>query len=144
MHTPVLLRSAETDADLRACFPVLAELRPALRDADEFIASYRRMHAEGYRVLAAWQGETAVAFGGYRVQENFVFGKFLYVDDLATTSALRGRGWGQLLLDGLADLARAQGCDRLVLDTGLANALAQRFYFRSGLLSAALRFAKTL
>jgi hypothetical protein len=30
------------------------------------------------------------------------------------------------------------------LDTGLSNALAQRFYFRQGLLTSAIRFSKNL
>jgi len=33
---------------------------------------------------------------------------------------------------------------RLVLDTGLANALAQRFYFRQGLLTSSMRFGKPI
>ncbi len=36
------------------------------------------------------------------------------------------------------------GCVRLVLDTGMANALAQRFYFRQGMLTGALRFGKAI
>ncbi|MCJ9714285.1 GNAT family N-acetyltransferase, partial [Bordetella hinzii] len=39
---------------------------------------------------------------------------------------------------------RREDCAQLVLDTGLGNALAQRFYFRQGLLSAALHFRQAL
>lgn len=78
----------------------------------------------------------------YRLQENLVYGSFLYVDDLVTAAAQRGGQWGSRLLQALERLARASGCARLVLDTGLANARAQRFYFREGLLTGALRFQK--
>ena len=54
----------------------------------------------------------------------------------------RGGQWGSRLLRALERLARASGCARLVLDTGLANARAQRFYFREGLYTGALRFQK--
>jgi hypothetical protein len=39
---------------------------------------------------------------------------------------------------------RALGCGKLVLDTGLANALGHRFYYRAGLLATALRFTMPL
>ena len=59
---------------------------------------------------------------------------------MVTTKARRG-GLGARLLDAVAAEARAQGLTRLVLDTGLDNLLGQRFYFRYGMLPAALRFA---
>ncbi len=40
----------------------------------------------------------------------------------------------------LVDAARAAGCRRMILDTGLENALAQRFYFRFGMLARGLHF----
>jgi hypothetical protein len=41
----------------------------------------------------------------------------------------------------VAQEGRAQGCAALVLDTGLDNVLAHRFYYRCGMLASALRFA---
>ncbi len=38
------------------------------------------------------------------------------------------------------DEGRSLGCKKLVLDTGLDNALAHRLYYRQGLLAQALRF----
>ena len=51
---------------------------------------------------------------------------------------------GARLIAELDHLARGADCDKLVLDTGLGNALAQRFYFRQGLLTSAIRFSKSL
>ena len=44
----------------------------------------------------------------------------------------------------VARIAREYACARLVLDTGLANSLAQRFYFRQGMLTSAIRFGQDL
>ena len=44
----------------------------------------------------------------------------------------------------VADEARADGLPHLVLDTALDNFFGQRFYFRFGMLPAALRFAMRL
>ena len=136
-----VLRHAESDVELTACFPVMRELRPHLSDAAEFVQRVRRQQEDGYRLLAAWQGEAPVGLAGWRVQENLIRGRFCYVDDLVVTKAARRGRLGAELLDGVAAEARALGLDRLVLDTGLDNLLGQRFYFRYGMLPAALRFA---
>lgn len=138
------LRHAETEAELRACFPVMKELRPHLQGPGDFVERIARMRAEGYRLLAAWQSGSPIALAGYRLQENLIYGKFLYVDDLVVAGNSRGRQWGARLLDELEAAALREDCRRLVLDTALSNALAQRFYFRQGLLTGAMRFSRSL
>lgn len=138
------LRDIETDDQLRACYPVMRQLRPHLESEDDFVARVGRMRQQGYRLLAAWDGDEVVALAGYRLQENLVYGRFLYVDDLIASETRRSQRWGARLLAQLSDAALQAGCARLVLDTGLSNTLAQRFYFREGLLTGAIRFGKAL
>jgi ribosomal protein S18 acetylase RimI-like enzyme len=138
------LKHLDTDDDIQACLPLMRELRPHLADASEFAARIGRMRADHYRLLAGIDAGHAVALAGYRFQENLIYGRFLYVDDLVVDSTRRGGRWGARLLHALAGLAREAGCAKLVLDTGLSNALAQRFYFRQGLLTSAIRFSKNL
>ena len=142
MSPAPLLRHAEDDAEIAACFPVMRALRPHLADAAELVARVGRQRAAGYRLLAAWRGDTPVALAGYRFEENLVHGRFVYVDDLVTAEGERGHGLGARLLDAVAAEGRQQGCDRLVLDTALDNVLAHRFYYRQGLLARALRFSR--
>lgn len=142
--TETTLRHIENPQDLRACLPLMRELRPHLKEDADFVERVGRMRAEGYRLLAAMDDGQAVALAGYRLQENLIYGRFLYVDDLVVANGRRGERWGAMLLEALDAAARDSGCARLVLDTGLANALAQRFYFRAGLLTSAIRFSKTL
>jgi GNAT superfamily N-acetyltransferase len=138
------MQHLESPQDLRACLPLMRELRPHLKNEADFVERVSRMRADGYRLLAAMDHGQAVALAGYRVQENLIYGRFLYVDDLVVADGRRGEGWGARSLKPRAAAARAHGCARLVLDTGLGNALAQRFYFRAGLLTSAIRFSKSL
>ncbi|HZT87543.1 MAG TPA: GNAT family N-acetyltransferase [Stellaceae bacterium] len=140
----VALRHVETDAEVAACFPVMRQLRPHLANAAELVERVRRQRGDGYRLLAAWRGETPVALAGYRVQETLIRGRFLYVDDLVTTEAERGNGHGAKLLDAAGEEGRRLGCSSLVLDTGLDNVLAHRFYYRQGMLARALRFSRDI
>jgi GNAT superfamily N-acetyltransferase len=139
-----LLRHAMSPADLAACFPVMQELRPHLADVDTFVAQVQRQHADGYRLLAVWREAEPIGLAGYRLQENLIRGRFCYVDDLVVRASARRGGLGARLLDGVAAEARALGIGWLVLDTGFDNIFGQRFYFRYGMLPAAMRFAKGL
>lgn len=138
---PPGLWRVDDEAGARRCYSLMAQLRPHLTSVEEFVARYRRQRADGYRLLALHEGPRVLALAGYRVQENLVHGRFLYVDDLVTDAALRGAGHGGKLLDRLKQEAHRLDCAKLVLDTPLSNALGQRFYFRHGLLATALRFS---
>lgn len=142
--TTYRLSAVESDEDYRASFPVMQELRPHLADAAAFAERARRQAGQGYRLLAAWQDGQVRALAGYRVQENLLYGRFLYVDDLVTSAGARGQRLGASLIDALREEAREQACSHLVLDTALANSLGQRFYFRQGLLAVGMHFRQPL
>ncbi|MEE7547430.1 GNAT family N-acetyltransferase [Xanthomonas sp. Kuri4-1] len=134
----------DNDQDYAACFDVMQALRPHIPDAAAFAARARRQAGQGYRLLAAWQGDQVAGLAGYRAQENLLYGRFLYVDDLVAAASARRRGVGGLLIEALREEARQHDFAHLVLDTALDNALAQRFYFRHGLLSRGLHFSQAL
>lgn len=142
--TQFRLSHLDGDQDIQASFAVMRELRPHLTDVDAYTAQVHRQAGQGYRILAAWQGDQVKALAGYRLQENTLYGRFLYVDDLVTTADARSAGLGAKLLDALREEARKQDCAHFVLDTGLGNALAQRFYFRQGLLAIGMHFRQAL
>jgi ribosomal protein S18 acetylase RimI-like enzyme len=142
--TTFRLNLLDSDQDYEAAFGVMRELRPHLADARSFAAQVRRQARQGYRILAAWRGEQVEALAGYRLQENLLYGRFLYVDDLVTTVSARQHGLGATLIDALREEARRQQCANFVLDTGLGNPLAQRFYFRQGLLAFGMHFRQQL
>jgi GNAT superfamily N-acetyltransferase len=140
----ILLRNAESDPEVAACFPVMALLRPHLRTAEELVTRVARQRAAGYRILAAWRDDLPLALAGYRIEENLIHGRFIYVDDLVTVESERGSGIGARLLAAVSADGQRQGCTRLVLDTALDNVLAHRFYYRQGLLARALRFSRAI
>jgi ribosomal protein S18 acetylase RimI-like enzyme len=135
------LAYADTAADIRACFAVMHELRPHLTGREEFADRVAVQMKSGYRLVAGRDGGGhVVACAGFRVSENLMHGRHLYVDDLVTLEGERARGHGERLFRFLLAAARAEGCEKVVLDTGLSNALAHRFYYRQGMLATALRF----
>lgn len=81
---------------------------------------------------------------GFRMMENLVNGRILYVDDLVTAEGDRSQGYGAALLHWLADYAKAQDCVSLQLDSGVQRSLAHRFYFRHGMTISGFHFQRSL
>jgi len=134
---------AETEAEIRRCFPVMAQLRPHLEE-EEFVARVRRQQGTGYR-LAYLDVQGAVrSVAGYRIQEMLVRGRHLYVDDLVTDQGFRSQGYGDELFDWLVTRAREEGCGHLVLDSGVQRLGAHRFYFRREMHIAGFHFSMPL
>ncbi len=126
--------------ELVGCYPLMRQLRPHIASAEEFVERCRRQGGEGYRLFALWSAGKPRALAGFRVAESLIHGRFLYVDDLVVDAEDRSNGYGAVLMDRLKQEGRSLDCAKLVLDTGLDNTLAHRFYYRQGLLAMALRF----
>lgn len=138
------VREFSSDAAILAAFSLIRQLRPRLTSAEQWLSAFKRQASSGYRVLLIVSDNTPTALAGFRLQENLIHGKFLYVDDLVTDATTRSAGLGRQLMDALMQVARDCGCDHLVLDTGLANHDAQRFYTRCGMTNLATRFVKSV
>lgn len=123
------VRLAETDAEIRACFPVMAHLRPHLAEED-FVPRVRRQASSGYRLALVEDAGRVVSVAGFRLLENLAWGRFLYVDDLVTDPAVRSHGHGERLLAWLVAEARRNDCDQFHLDSGVQRHGAHRFYLR--------------
>lgn len=135
---------AETEAEKRACFPVIKQLRRHLDDEQAFLEQVERQAAHGYRLSFVEDGGEVRAVAGFRVGETLFAGKWLYVDDLVTDEASRSKGYGKALLDFLKAHARAEGCREFHLDSGTQRAEAHAFYFREGLHISSYHFQMKL
>lgn len=133
-----------SDADIQAGFELMHQLRPHLEDLISFTQQVERQSRRGYRLWGLWQDEQLAGLIGFRESENMLYGCYLYVDDLVVDASQRHSGLGAELLDKVRDEARQLGCSHLVLDTGLHKPLAQRFYFREGLLATGMHFVQQL
>jgi ribosomal protein S18 acetylase RimI-like enzyme len=140
----MIFRHIESAGDITDSFAVMRELRPLVTDADTYLERVQRQQQDGYRLIGAWQGDELSGLAGYRHLENLIYGRFTYIDDLVVRSSSQRSRCGAALIGHVRDLAKADGRAALVLDTGLANSLAQRFYFRNGLLARGLHFSQSL
>lgn len=130
----------------RTAFAAMSCLR-AGRSERVFVATVdEQLRPLGYRLVGVFAhgGGDAQAVAGFHVRHNLAWGPHLYVDDLVTSPAFRGRGHGRALLDWLADEARAVGAHELHLDSGVGRdrAAAHRLYLNAGYVIASHHFAR--
>lgn len=125
-------QQAITDEEINKCFNVMSELRGHLVQ-DEFVDLVRQMEIEGYRLAFHEENGSVVAVAGYRVFTSLSMGKSLYVDDLSTSESERSKGYGEIMINWLRDVAKAEDCSYFHLDSGTQRHAAHKFYFRQGL-----------
>lgn len=128
-------------------FLAVRALRTHLADEADFVRLVDAVQRpQGYRLAGSYEGEQVAAAAGFRTGDNLAWGRYLYVDDLATRPEFRGRGHGGALVDWLIEEARRLGCDQLHLDSGVGPERwdAHRLYLNAGLAITAHHFARSL
>lgn len=126
------IRVAQSEAEVRRCWPAFHELRPHLKSEEEFVERWRAQVREGYQIGYVEETDVVPAAAGYRFLHTMAWGHILYIDDLVALETFRGKGLGTLLLRHLQSEARRLGCDAVHLDTGYQRHLAHLAYLRNG------------
>jgi GNAT superfamily N-acetyltransferase len=137
-----------SDEDILRSWEVVLELRPHLQK-DRFLATIREMMQEdGYQMIgipSAGENQGIIAaFAGFRHMHKLHMGRGIYIDDLCTLPAHRGKGYGGQLLDYIHGLARENGKDNVTLDSGYQRHAAHRLYLNKGYVLGAHHLNKKL
>lgn len=141
---PTRIVLAEQEAEIRACHPVMAQLRPQF-GIEDFVATVRRLgDSTGFRLAYLADADGIQAVAGYRVSDWLAGGRYLEIEDLVTAAGSRSRGHGGQLFDWLVDQARQQGCRHLRLVSNVVRTDAHRFYLRKGMALQAHYFSLAL
>jgi GNAT superfamily N-acetyltransferase len=132
-----------SEADISNCWEVLHELRPHLLE-DRFLLTIKEMITEGYQLAFIEEDGKAVAAIGYRYLQYLYNGKHIYIDDLSTLPAVRGKGYAAMLLDYVAAIAKEKGYEAVTLDSGYLRTDAHRLYLNKKFTMVAHHFSKPI
>ncbi len=140
----LIITLANTEREIRRCFPVMAQLRPHLGE-DEFVAQIQRqIKTADYSLVFLEEKSRVRCVAGFRITECLHSGRYCYVDDLITDTSSRSAGHGGLLLDWIVEHARKSGCNALTLDSGVQRFRAHRFYLTKRMDIVAYHFSMKL
>ena len=135
---------ATCGSSIRACYPVMAQLRPHLQEETFMAQVQRQMANHDYRLAYLLRDGQVAAVSGFRFVEYLAWGRALYVDDLVTADSARQLGLAGQLLDHLIELARESGCQQFHLDSGVQRHDAHRLYLGRKLQISAHHFSLEL
>ena len=121
---------AQTEDDLRRCYPVMKQLRTQLPEP-EFLARVARQMADcGYTLAFLEEDGNVTSVAGFRISECLCDGRYLYVDDLVTDEGERSKGHGDRLFNWIVEHATQNDCQEIGLESGVQRFDAHRFYLR--------------
>ena len=138
------IRALDEASAIREAWPLVSQLRPHLDPGQLATQLLRQIAGGNFHAHVLYDDGVPRAYAGWRIHENLVYGRHMYVDDLVTDQTVRSRGYGKALLDWLKAEARRQGCARLQLDSGTFRKDAHAFYLREGLRIEAFHFGIAL
>ena len=139
-----MIKIAQTDEEIRNCYPVMAELRPHFTHEDEFLKQVKRqMKNDGFE-LVFLNDDGIKAVAGIRLGEWLARGKYLEIEDLASRSDERSKGYGGELFDWIKDYAQSENCREIKLVSHVARYRAHKFYLQKGMIIDAHFFSRQL
>jgi GNAT superfamily N-acetyltransferase len=137
----IKIKEALMPEDIARCFPVMRQLRDHFQDEETFLTQVERQRSEGYRIAFLEDDGGVRAVAGFRRLEMLHAGRHFYVDDLVTDATARSLGYGGALFDWLVAQARAEGCGKLELDSGVQRFAAHRFYLTKRMIISSHHFS---
>jgi len=135
------IKFAQCEKEIGDCWEVVSLLRPHLESKAAYIKQVKEMQEDGYHMLYIAENDQVAAFAGYRNMHSLHGGRFIYVDDLCTLPAHRGKGYAGALLDYVRQLAMDTGKKAVVLDSGFPLHDAHRLYLNKGFKLSAHHFS---
>ena len=135
------IQLATTESEILKCSEVLRTLRPHL-DETVFVEMVKEILGDGYKLAFIEEDDKGVAAIGYRHLQFLYNGKHIYIDDLVTLPAYRGKGYAGALLDYVEAEAKSNGYKTITLDSGHHRTDAHRLYLNKKFAINAHHFVK--
>ena len=127
-NNSIMVKKLITEKDWKEAFPVMQQLRTHL-DEKSFIELVKEAtEIESYQLVSLYDEGKMVAVVGFMPKLTLYYGKFVYVCDLVTDSAVRSKGYGEILLTYVHEWAKENGFNIVSLSSGLQRVDAHRFY----------------
>ena len=122
------IQEIDSDEGIQSAYALMAQLRDRIAP-ESFLAEVRRQQREGYVLLGGQVEREWVVLAGIRNAHTLAWGEHIFVDDLVTAAASRGKGHGTAMLRFIAARANRLGIPRIYLDS---RNTAREFYEKLG------------
>jgi len=138
------IQIANTENNLRECYPAFNELRPHLSESEFISQAKRQQDNHNYNIVFIKNDGVVVSAAGYRITEYLAWGKTLYIDDLITIKSSRKFGYASSLISYLVKKAKKENCKELHLDSGTHRHEAHSVYKKHKLNISSFHFSNEI
>lgn len=125
--TDMNIKYATSIADYTRCFEVMKELRPH-HNLDSFISTLHEMKKNDYQLIFLEDKGRVVSVAGFRFTTTLYDGLIIDFDDFVTLAEGRSKGYGTVVFDHLAGIAKERGIKAIHLNSAHHRYDAHRFY----------------
>lgn len=136
-----MIKIAETNDELVACYAIVHELREQVL-LEDYLAMLTQN--DGYQLAYLEVDGQVVCCAGFHIQPTLFMGRYMYVDDLVTGAAHRSKQYGEQMMDWLKAHAMDADCEHLTLCSGVQRFSAHKFYLNQGFRIASHYFSQKL
>ena len=124
--------------------PLLCQLNPKQTPQQLEQKILEMLAYDNYYCFGLWEDEKLVALCGGWITTRLYSGKQLEIDNIIVDQSLRSKGYGEKLVEHIAEWSKQQGCITLELNTYVSNSRSHKFYFNQGMEIIGYRFQKYL
>lgn len=136
------IQLALSDEAVLRCKNILTSIYPHVPQEDEtFLFSIRKLQVEGYTLAYIEKEGKAASLVGFRVGENLAWGKYIFIDELATAQEHRHKGLASALIDWLVDYGKTKKCSKIFLDFVQLDEKARQWAADKGFQPYSTRYA---
>ena len=141
----ITIREA-TAADVETVYALICELEQCELSRQGFQRAFDLQRSdERYRCLLAEEGACALAMLNMRMEWQLHHAaRIAEVMELVVVPAARSKGVGKRLLDAARNIARAEGCAQIELESNRRRLDAHRFYLREQMMQSHVGFTQPL
>jgi len=142
-----IVEEALSDEQIIDCHETITEvLRPHRKDISDYLSRVRKQQKvnEYHLMFVKDEERKSVSILGFRVEDFLWSGKTLYIDDFATLSSSRGRGFADVLMKWTIQKGKDLDCDQITLDSGYTRDDGHRFYLNHGFVLGSHHFIQRL
>ena len=143
-----MIRQPQTDDEREKAYDLICQLHAALSypiiDRDEYERRLVEAIEGGYKQYLYFKEEEVVGLIGFRILNDLLRPRRLFVDDLIIERHYRKQGIGTELLDFAFEIAAKEKCRRVDLEAALTNETGIMAYEHYGMIKSAYLMKKLL
>lgn len=122
------IKILQSKEDMLNNFELLLEMYPSLT-LEEYDSELDVMIPNNYGQACVYINDECVGLTGYWIGSKLWCGKYLELDNVVISEKHRSKGIGKVLFDFMEEMAKAEKCTMLSLDSYTTNFKAHKFFY---------------